>query len=121
MRIGRVLFSVTLAFAMLGLFAGAGIAAKGDTAPVPIPQTYPGTPFHVLAPGPAGPGLPFLGEDVDPSTITNLRALVGYSVAAGTALGSDGVAYDMVVDMRFMRGVYVAADGTHHFGTFGFI
>jgi len=91
-----------------------------DTAPVPIPGGIDIPPLiHVFAPGPTELGL--MGTDVEPSTITNFNGLAGYAVFAGSATDADGKPYDAVLDMRVFDGVYVAADGSHHRGAFGFI
>jgi hypothetical protein len=93
---------------------------RSDSAPVPIPGGIDIPPLiHVFAPGPTDAGL--MGENVEPSTITNFNGLSAYSVVTGSALGNDGKTYDVALDMRFFDGVYVAADGSRHRGAFGFI
>ena len=104
------------------LFAAPASAARPgrDTAPVPIPGGIDIPPLiHVFAPGPTDAGL--MGENVEPSTITNFNGESAYAVVAGTATDSDGNTYDVALDMRFFDGVYVAADGSRHRGAFGFI
>jgi len=119
MRARRLISTLAAPFVSFALLAApASAAPKGDTEPVPIPATFPGTPFHVLAPGPT-PG--FMGENVEPNVITNYRGFTAYSVAAGSATDGDGNPYDMVIDMRVFQGEYVSSDGSHHRGTFGFI
>ena len=111
-----------MALAAASLLSSPASAARpgSDTAPVPIPGGIDIPPLiHVFAPGPTGAGL--MGENVEPSTITNFNGLVGYAVVAGSALGNDGKTYDVALDMRFFDGEYVAADGSHHHGAFGFI
>ena len=121
MRTARSIFIIGLTVAFTALIAGpVGASPPGsDAEPVPIPQTFPGTPFHVLAPGPTDFG--FMGENVEPAVITNFRGFTAYSVAAGSATDAAGTVYDMNIDMRLFQGEYVSADGTHHRGTFGFI
>jgi len=100
----------------------ASAAPKGSTEPVPIPGGFDlggGNVIHVYAPGPAEAGL--TGEDSEPSTITNFNGLSAYAVFAGSAVDADGNPYDAVLDMRVMQGEYVSSDGSHHYGTFGFI
>ena len=89
-----------------------------DLEPVPIPGGLaPG--LHVYLPGPVELG--FGGEDHEPSTITNFKGFSAIGYFAGQTVGSDGKTYDMFHDMRIYDGKYVAADGTIHRGTFGFI
>ncbi len=100
-----------------------GSASAVDTAPVPIPGgfvPFPGAPFiHVLAPGPADLG--FMGEDVEPSTITNFQGFSALAYVVGTATDADGNSYAMQTDMRVYSGTYVSADGSVLHGTFAFI
>jgi len=84
--------------------------------PKPIPQTLPGTPFHVQ-----------LGPNVESSSITDFNGVLGVAHIQGTATGTDtttgvvtpGLLYD--ADMRFMTGEYVGVDGRHYQGAFGFL
>lgn len=80
--------------------------ADTDVNPRPIPETIPGTPFHILLPG--------QGE---PATITDFNGFVGITEIQGT--GSGGLLFD--ADVRFMQGLYVGVDGKKHHGTFSFI
>ena len=100
-----------------------GVAVAVDPAPVPIPGgfvPFPGAPFiHVFAPGPADLG--FMGEDVEPNTITNFRGFSALAYIAGTATDADGNTYTMLNDMRVFQGTYVSADGSVLHGTFAFI
>ena len=100
-----------------------GVAVAVDPAPVPIPGgfvPFPGAPFiHVFAPGP--PDLGFMGEDVEPNTITNFRGFSALAYIAGTATDADGNTYTMLNDMRVFQGTYVSADGSVLHGTFAFI
>jgi hypothetical protein len=90
--------------------------------PVPIPGGILLPPLiHVFAPGPVDQG--FQGIDVEPSVITNFRGFSAIAYPGGTtaAKDSNGNSYDLATDMRVFRGEYVAADGSHHRGTFVFI
>jgi hypothetical protein len=122
-RMRRVLvlgITLTFALAIFAIGGSASAAPKRNADPVPIPGGIDIPPLiHVFAPGPTELGL--MGEDVEPSTITNFNGLSAYAVFAGGATDADGNAYDAVLDMRIMDGVYVGADGSTHRGTFGFI
>ena len=115
---------------LAGLVAGtAGLCSTSHAArpgsatdPVPIPggQQVEGGPFlHVFAPGPTSLG--FMGESVDPSTITHFNGSVAMAYLGGTATDANGQSYLMQVDVRAYEGEYVSCDGTHHHGTFGFV
>lgn len=108
--------------APLELLASAKMAPPGDAEPVPIPgglQIPEGPLIHVLLPGPQALG--FMGENVEPSVITNFNGFTAMGYIVGTATDGDGNTYDMINDMRVFQGQYVSADGTHHRGTFVFI
>ena len=108
--------------AWVTLLGGPASAAPpgSDTRPVPIPGGIDIPPLiHVFAPGPTSQGL--MGEDVEPSTITNFNGLSAYSVFTGSAVDASGNAYDVELDMRVFDGEYVSSDGSHHRGAFGFI
>jgi hypothetical protein len=92
-------------------------APPTNAKPKPIPggfSFFPGGPtFHVSG----GPG-------AEPSSITDLNGVVGIAFVMGTgtgmtASGSEPLLFDS--DMRFMTGEYVAVDGHHYRGTFGFV
>jgi hypothetical protein len=102
--------------------------------PKPIPFGLTGDAFgdpsnhhlyHVLPPLPAGSdGNP--GQYSECSTITDFDGLLGAANINGRGTGTPrkGNAagrYDFNVDMRFMTGTYVGADGRSRNGTFGFI
>lgn len=81
--------------------------------------------YHVLPPLPAGSdGNP--GQYTECSTITDFNGLLGAANINGHGTGtprqgnSEG-RYDFNVDMRFMTGTYVGADGRSRDGAFGFI
>jgi hypothetical protein len=61
-----------------------------------------------------------MGLDVEPSTLTNFQGFTAFAVLAGQATGSDGKTYNVECDVRVMEGEYVAEDGSHQQGTFGF-
>jgi hypothetical protein len=90
--------------------------------PVPIPGGINVPPLiHVFSPGPVGQG--FQGFDIEPNVITNFSGFTaqGYPTALNAAQDNNGNLYDIMTDMRVFQGEYVAADGTHHRGTFVFI
>lgn len=90
--------------------------------PVPIPGGINLPPLiHVFAPGPVDQG--FQGFDIEPNVITNFSGFVaqGYPTDLNAAQDNNGNLYDVMTDMRVFQGEYVAADGTHHRGTFVFI
>jgi hypothetical protein len=102
--------------------------------PRPIPSGLTGDLFgdpsnhhlyHVLPPLPPGSdGNP--GQYTECSTITDFNGLLGAANINGHGTGTarpgnpDG-RYDFNVDMRFMKGTYVGADGQSRQGAFGFI
>jgi hypothetical protein len=96
--------------------------ASTQPQPVPIAGGILIPPLiHVFAPGPVDQG--FQGIDVEPNVITNFRGFtaIGYPGGLGTAKDSNGNTFDLATDMRVFQGEYVAADGSHHRGTFAFI
>jgi len=123
-RVVVALLSASALFASFA-FAGSAVAApKGSVEPVPIPGGIDlggGNVIHVYAPGPESAGLGLTGVNAEPSTITNFNGLSGYALVTGTAVDAAGNPYDAVLDMRVFDGEYVAADGSHHQGAFGFI
>jgi hypothetical protein len=50
-----------------------------------------------------------MGFDVDPSSIPTFRGFSALASHAGTAIGSDGVTYNLETDIRVYAGTYVAA------------
>ncbi len=87
--------------------------------PVPIPGGINVPPvIHIFAPGPPGIGM---GLDVEPNGITNFNGFAALAYLSGTATDSNNNKYNLSSDMRLYRGEYIAADGTHHRGTFVFI
>jgi hypothetical protein len=120
-RRGSLLVILVSALGVVLALPGSAVAI--DTAPVPIPGgfvPFPGAPFiHVLAPGPVDLG--FMGEDVEPNTITNFQGFSALAYIGGTATDADGNTYTMFNDMRVFQGTYVSADGSVLHGTFAFI
>ena len=106
---------------------------EGSVAPRPIPYGLPGSVFdpsnthfyHVLPPLPAGSdGHP--GQFSDCSSITDFKGVVAAANINGMGTGTPTAAnpagrFNFNVDMRFMDGTYVAANGRHREGTFAFI
>ena len=83
--------------------------------PVPIPGGINLPPvIHVFAP---------TDLDTEPTVITNFKGFSALAYPTGTnaARDSNGNFYDVSNDMRVFQGEYVAADGSHHRGTFVFI
>jgi hypothetical protein len=98
-------------------------------APLPIPgggeDPGVGSVHGWFVPGPEGTftpiiGIPGLGLDVEPSTMTNFTGFTAFAILAGQAEGSDGKTYNLESDLRVMEGEYVVEDGSHHQGTFAF-
>jgi len=108
--------------------ATAAALQRALPAPLPIPGGVdaPSVGFiHIFLPGPEGAVTPFfripaLGLDVEPSTLTDYRGFTTFAVLAGQAEGSDGNTYNVEFDVRVMRGVYIAEDGSRQRGTFAF-
>jgi len=83
--------------------------------PVPIAGGLNLPPLiHVFAPS---------DLDTEPNVITNFKGFSALAFPTGTnaARDSNGNFYDVSNDMRVFQGEYVAADGSHHLGTFVFI
>jgi hypothetical protein len=110
-----------------GLVLAGGAWSSGFAAtcePQPIPHTLdPGgglPPIHILLPGLAHPA------DADPSTITDFNGQVGYAIIDGTGTRTDLATTEVTenpfeVDLRFMKGEFVSADGRHCHGAFALI
>ena len=93
------------------------LSPSGSLDPSPLPGGFaPGA--HVFVPGPPEFGLQ--GLDVEPGTVTDFNGFSAVGYFAGTAVGSDGVTYDMLNDMRLQQGTYIAVDGSVRRGTFAF-
>jgi hypothetical protein len=94
------------------------LAATGHAFDGVMPVPVPG-PSHIFAPGPKSLGLP--GLQVNPSSIGDFDGAVALAYVKGHATGADGHRFDMVNDVRIMTGMYLAADGSRHVGSFGFV
>jgi len=100
--------------------------SRPQQAPKPIPGVFPGTPFHVLAPGPKDVTLPFSGSglfglDVDPSVMTDFKGFTALAYPVGTATGHDGTRFNLEGDMRIYKGTFVSVAGQQREGTFGLV
>ena len=128
---------------MLGA-VGAGVAATAlgplaspasadQSSPTqPVPHPIPGgleDPaagfIHFYLPGPEGSitpviGLPGMGLDVEPSTMTDFWGYTAFAVVAGEANGSDGGTYPFEADIRVMDGVYLDDNGRRREGVYAF-
>jgi hypothetical protein len=97
-----------------------GQAAKpnpGEPLPIPTVRQTPFGPIHENA---------NLDQGLDPSLITDFQGVVGAANLNLTGTGMDTAAvqsaqYDFNIDVRFMQGEFIGADGQHHQGTFAFI
>jgi hypothetical protein len=99
-------------------------AARAGCDPAAIPEVLVlggGLPdIHVQLPGLA------TAADSDPSTITDFNGHVGFAIVDGTGVRTDlstGVETTMPyeVDLRFMKGEFVSAEGHHCHGAFALI
>jgi hypothetical protein len=127
-----------LAAVGFGEAVGAPAVASAHGRPSrPVPEPIPGglpvpggpgldPPIHIFLPGDTTTtlplsGLPLQGLDVEPALITDLKAATAMAYILGTARGSDGVDYGLEVDVRVSEGLYRAADGSDHYGTFALL
>jgi hypothetical protein len=105
-------------------------AAKPSTAePYPIPHIQLGppplnVPQHFFFPGPVDSTDPEHGHD--PSVITDFSGVIGGAELSLTGTGIDTTTdqsgqYGFALDLRFMQGVFLGADGRQHHGTFLFV
>ncbi len=119
----REFFSRT-GMATVGAGASRLLVASGNphlnAAPLPIPGGV--SPFGVFIHHfpVAAPGTP-LANISEPSQITDFNGFVALNRirGVGSAAGFPSLSYQ--ADVGFMDGEYVAADGKHYHGTFGFI
>jgi hypothetical protein len=100
---------------VLPLLAHAARPSNATPKPIPGGFTVDNVTYHVAG----GPGS-------EPSSITDFNGVVGIAFVMGTGTGTDtstGATEPLLFDsdMRFMRGEYVAVDGHHYQGTFGFV
>lgn len=109
----------------LFLLAGRSLRASPITCdPEPIPELLflggglPG--IHLQLPG------VLTAPDTDPSTITDFNGHVGLAIVDGTGVRTDLTTGEQVtmpyeVDLRFMKGEFVTAEGQHCHGAFALI
>jgi hypothetical protein len=106
--------------ASMGWPAAAFASHSSNDDPKPIPG---GTDLLALLGQGSGPlfhfFFPAFGEDT--STITDFKGSIAAAEIQGTGLATPGGTLTYDADMRFMRGEYVAVDGRHRQGTFGFV
>jgi hypothetical protein len=107
------------AMATVLLLPGAASAVDTDAKPIPGGLQIGEDFIHVFAPGPVELG--FMGENVEPSTITDFTGFSAMGYIIGTATDADGNTYSMVNDIRVFQGTYVSEDGSVLTGTFAFI
>ncbi len=121
--------AVAIALATLLLVPGS-VALGAQAAPRPIPggiQIPKGPLIHILVPGPKSVVLPFsklqlMGQDVEPSTITNFNGFSAVAILVGKAGDrSRPDRYNLEVDIRVFQGEYVGGDGARHRGTFALV
>jgi hypothetical protein len=116
------LATLPLVLSVVLLLPASPVHAAG-TDPKPIPggfEPFPGAPFiHVFAPGPVELG--FMGNDVEPNTISDFKGFSALAYPLGTATDAQGNTYVMFNDMRVFSGTYVSLDGSVLHGTFAFI
>ena len=88
--------------------------------PTPIPASINpglgGPDIHLQLPGPANNTTGIHGGE--PSTINNFAGLVGVAHVQGTGTSNSGTTQFWDSDMRLMRGIYQASDGSIQHGTF---
>lgn len=112
-RVAAGTTGVILGADVLPLLAHAAPPTNATPKPIPGGFSIGDLTFHVSG----GPG-------AEPSSITDFNGVVGIAFVMGTgtgttASGSEPLLFDS--DMRFMTGEYVAVDGHHYHGTFGFV
>jgi hypothetical protein len=101
----------------LGLI-GRAAAAPANAVPNPIPGGFNLSDF-------GGPDLflhvtpPAAGSEL--ITITDFNGAIGAAEIQGLGTDNNGATKAFDVDMRFMQGEFVGADGRHAHATFGFI
>ena len=111
-----------------GLAVGAGLSAtlgaQGnphvDARPRPIPGgvSPAGVMIHHFPSPPTGTPL---ANHPEPSQITDFNGFVGLNRIRGGGSGTGVASLAFQADMGFMVGEYVAMDGKHYNGAFGFI
>jgi hypothetical protein len=88
--------------------------------PIPIPgglnPGLGGPDIHAQLPGPADNTTGHHGGE--PSTITNFNGFIGTAHVEGTGTDNSSNTLFWDTDLRFMKGVYQASDGSIQHGTF---
>jgi hypothetical protein len=92
---------------------------RGEPLPIPTVRQTPFGPVRIA----------LADEGQDPSLITDFSGIVGVADITDftlTGIGTDTTAletaqYDFNIDVRFMQGEFIGADGQHHQGTFAFV
>ena len=99
-----------------GTPAQAAQPSRGEPLPIPTVDQTPFGPIHAAD--------PTMGQD--PSLITDFQGVAGTATLSLTGLGTDTTAdqtaqYGFKMDVSFMQGAFIGADGHHHQGSFAFI
>jgi hypothetical protein len=118
--------AITGAVVGAGLWKPKQVMAASPSDPIPIPGGTPGLggAYHIFGPTPDGSLDPI---DAEPSTITDFNGFVGLAYIDGmvtrrnTRTSEVRVLPTIFSDMRFMSGVYRAADGKLRRGAFALI
>ena len=110
------------------VLAGGGWASAlaSSCEPSPLSSTFdpdnggPLPPLHLLLPGLVH------SQDSDPSSISDFNGHVGYAIVDGTGIRWDRATgaltqHPFEVDLRFMKGEFVSADGRRCHGAFALI
>lgn len=90
--------------------------SRGEPLPIPTVDQTPFGPIHAADPE--------MGQD--PSLITDFQGVAGAAILSLTGVGTDTTAdqtarYGFKLDVNFMQGEFIGADGQHHQGSFAFI
>jgi hypothetical protein len=129
-RLRRSLLAGGAIWLLVLLLMPGGAAGAAPSAPRPIPggiQIPKGPLIHIYLPGPKSVTLPFsklqlMGEEVEPSTITNSRGFVAMAALVGRAGDAARPSrFNIEADIRVFQGEYVGGDGRRQRGTFALI
>lgn len=121
--------AVTVGAGALGVLAlpRFAFAAPPSGGPNPIPGVLPEIPFiHIRLPGYPPLGSPDPATN-DPITITDFNGHIGLTYVRGTGTRTDKTTGAVVpglpfeVDLRFMKGEFIGADGRRRHGAFALI
>ena len=102
------------------------LGAPPSAGPNPIPQVLdPTVPIHIQLPGYPPLGSPDPATN-DPSTITDFNGQIGLTYVRGMGTRTDKATGSTArlpfeVDLRFMKGEFVATDGRRRHGAFALI